>query len=42
MEPETKLYFKRWGHYPFWDDPDPQGFEKRIIAEELRLKEKQL
>jgi len=24
-----------WGHYPFWDDPDPEGFNKRVrIAEE--------
>ena len=39
MGPETKEYFKVWGHYPFWDDPDPQGFNKRVRAEELRVGE---
>ena len=35
MLKETEIYFKNWGHYPFWDDPDTEGFNKRVkIMEE--------
>lgn len=32
---EIKRYYEVWGHYPFWEDPDPEGFNKRVkLAEE--------
>ena len=39
MDKETELYYKKWGHYPFWDDPDPQGFNKRVKIAEMRYGE---
>ncbi len=38
MDPETEQYFKAWGHYPFWDDPDPEGFDKRVAAAEEKFR----
>lgn len=36
MDRETQEYHKLWGHYPFWDDPDPEGFNKRVKAKEIQ------
>ena len=30
MDYSPENYFKTWGHYPFFDDPDPEGFNKRV------------